>query len=99
MRPSHTVGTPALKLTFSASNSSYSDLPSRCGPGITSLAPTSGPEYGRPHALTWNIGTTGRMTSRAEQPSESGSALPNACSSVERWLYTAPFGLPVVPEV
>ena len=22
-----------------------------------------------------------------------------ACSSVERWLYSTPFGLPVVPEV
>ena len=42
IRPSHTVGTPALKVTFSASNSSYSDLPSRCGPGNTSLAPTIG---------------------------------------------------------
>ena len=33
-------GTPAEKLTVSDSNSSYSDLPSRCGPGSTSRAPT-----------------------------------------------------------
>ena len=74
MRPSQTVGTPALNVTFSPSNNSYSDLPSRCGPGITSLAPTSGTAYGRLQALTWNIGTTGRITSLAEQSSESGSA-------------------------
>ena len=35
-----TVGTPALKLTCSPSNSSYRLLPSRCGPGSTSLQPT-----------------------------------------------------------
>ncbi|MDT4846153.1 hypothetical protein FQZ97_801680 [compost metagenome] len=68
-------------------------------PGNTSLAPTSGTEYGRPHALTWNIGTTGRITSRAEQPSASGSADAYECSTVERCEYSAPLGLPVVPEV
>jgi hypothetical protein len=73
-KPSQTVGTPALKVTFSVSNSSYSDLPSRCAPGKTSLAPTSGAAYGRPQAFTWNMGTTGRITSRAEHPSASGRA-------------------------
>jgi hypothetical protein len=39
------------------------------------------------------------MTSRAEQLSESGSA-PHTCAAlVERWLYSAPLGLPVVPDV
>src|SRR5512145_1825881 len=57
--PCQTVGTPAEQVTFSASNSSYSDLPSRCGPGSTSFAPTIGATYGSPQALTWNIGTTG----------------------------------------
>ena len=38
------VGTPALKVTFSDSKSSYSDFPSRWGPGNTSFAPTSAPE-------------------------------------------------------
>lgn len=98
-RPSHTVGTPAEKLTCSCSNSSYSEAPSSFGPGNTSLAPTSGTEYGRPQALTWNIGTTGRITSCAEQPSASGSADPYECSTVERCEYSAPFGLPVVPDV
>ena len=31
-------------------------------------------EYGRPQALTWNIGTTGSTTSRADRFSVSGSA-------------------------
>ena len=98
-RPCHTVGTPAEHVTCSASNSSYSDLPSRCGPGNTILQPTIAPTYGRPHALTWNIGTTGRMTSRAETFSASGRAAASVCSTVERWLYSTPLGLPVVPDV
>ena len=72
--PCHTVGTPADMVTPSLSNRSCSDLPSSHGPGNTSLAPTMHEMYGRPQALTWNIGTTGRITSRAEQFSESGNA-------------------------
>ena len=86
MTPSQMVGTPALKVTRSDSNSACSDLPSRCGPGKTSLAPTSGALYGRPQALTWNIGTTGRMVSAEELAIASGSAEAKACSTVERWL-------------
>ena len=41
-RPSHTVGTPAVVVTFSDSNSSYRLLPSSAAPGKTSLAPFSG---------------------------------------------------------
>ena len=73
-RPCQTVGTPAENVTPSLSNSSCSDLPSSHGPGNTSLAPTMQATYGRPQALTWNIGTTGRIVSRAEQFSASGSA-------------------------
>ncbi len=73
-RPCHTVGTPADMVTPSLSNKSYSDLPSSHGPGNTSFAPTMHATYGNPHALTWNIGTTGNITSRAEQFSASGSA-------------------------
>jgi hypothetical protein len=36
---------------------------------------------------------------RAEQPSASGSADAYECSTVERCEYSAPFGLPVVPDV
>lgn len=39
-----TVGTPAAKVTPSDSINSYTDLPSRAGPGNTSLQPVSGAE-------------------------------------------------------
>ena len=71
-----TVGTPAAKVTPSASISSYSDLPSSAGPGKTTLAPVSAAEYGRPQALTWNMGTTGSTASRADRFITSGSAAP-----------------------
>ena len=93
------VGTPADSVTFSDSNNSMRLAPSSCAPGNTSFAPTSGALYGRPQAFTWNIGTTGRTTSRAESPRASGRHAPNAWSSVDRWLYSTPFGLPVVPDV
>ena len=38
--PSHTVGTPSVRLTPSASNSSYRLGPSSLRPGSTSFAPT-----------------------------------------------------------
>ncbi|MCY1367927.1 hypothetical protein D9M69_548820 [compost metagenome] len=85
-RPCHTVGTPAETVTPSDSNSSCRLLPSRPGPGNTSLAPTRQAEYGRPQAFTWNIGTTGSTTSRALMLSASGSAEAIVCSTVERWL-------------
>ena len=99
MRPSHTVGTPEERFTFSVSNSSYRLAPSRPGPGNTSLAPTSGAAYGMPQALTWNIGTIGRIALREDRSVASGSEIAYACSTVERWLKSTPFGLPVVPEV
>src|SRR5207248_1753183 len=78
-RPSHTLGTPAEAVTFSRSNSPYRLLPSRPEPGNTSFAPFSVPKYGMPQALTWNIGTTGRITERAEQLKTSGSDAAYAC--------------------
>ena len=75
------------------------DLPSIAGPGNTSLAPVMAAEYGRPQALTWNMGTTGNTASRALMDSASGKAPARACSMVERWLYSAALGLPVVPLV
>ena len=53
-----------------------------------------------PQALTWNIGTTGNMASRAEMHITSGKAQRHRHASVvERWLYNAALGLPVVPLV
>ena len=93
------MGTPADIVTCSCSNNSYIDLPSSAGPGNTILAPVSGTEYGKPQALTWNIGTTGSTASRADTFSASGMVEAYECSTVERCEYSAPFGLPVVPEV
>jgi hypothetical protein len=45
------------------------------------------------------MGTTGKIESRAEMHIESGKAAAYACKTVERWLYKAPLGLPVVPLV
>ena len=70
----HTVGTPAAKVTPSASISSYTDLPSSAGPGNTTLQPVIAAAYGRPQALTWNMGTTGSTLSRADRLITSGKA-------------------------
>ena len=71
----------------------------RSGPGITRLAPLATAACASPHALAWNIGTTGRMTSLSRTPRLSTVIAPIVWRNVERWLYTTPFGLPVVPLV
>ena len=73
--------------------------PDRSGPGMIRSAPAATPAWARPHALAWNIGTTGRMRSDSRAPSESAVIAPIVCRNVLRWLYTTPFGLPVVPLV
>ena len=93
------VGTPAATVTFSSTIKLAIALPERSGPGITKLAPDATAACARPHALAWNIGTTGKMMSLSRAPSESAVIAPNVCKYVERWLYTTPFGLPVVPLV
>ena len=45
------------------------------------------------------MGTAGIMTDRVERLKISGSAMAKLCSTVERWVNSAPLGLPVVPEV
>src|SRR5437667_12213685 len=97
--PSHTVGTPLLKVTPSFSNSSHKLAPSSWPPGSTSLVPTKQAAYGKLQEKTWNIGVTGMVTSRADRPMLSGIQMAIACKSVERWEYKTPLGLPVVPEV
>ena len=47
----------------------------------------------------WNIGTTGRIVSRADSASTPGVLPTSALSTMARCEYSAPFGLPVVPEV
>ena len=66
---------------------------------MTSRAPVFVEMYGRPQALTWNIGTTGMTESRSLIPRPSDWLAPSACRTVERCEYRTPFGLPVVPLV
>jgi len=54
---------------------------------------------GAPHALTWNIGVTSRLTVFSLSATESGSASAMAWRKIERCEYRTPFGMPVVPEV
>ena len=96
---SHTVGTPAVCVTFSVSRSSKTDAPSSLAPGNTSLVPIDGAENAMPQLLAWNSGTTGSMVSLALAPSESPELAISACSTLERCEYSTPLGSPVVPEV
>jgi hypothetical protein len=84
--PSQSVGTPAAMVTRSSCMSSSSDSASRCGPGKTSLAPVSAAQNGSPHALAWNIGTTGSTQSSSPMPSVSFMHAASVCSTFERWL-------------
>ena len=47
----------------------------------------------------WNMGTTGRMVSRALMLSTPGMQADRALSTSARCEYSTPLGLPVVPEV
>ena len=58
--------------------------PSILPPGITSFAPIMGALCARPQAFAWNMGTTGKITSRDEMPIESGMQAIIACSTLER---------------
>src|SRR5256885_12015474 len=69
------------------------------GPAKIWVDPTMTPVNGRHQALAWNMGTMWRMVSSSEIPNESVSASPRQCRNIARWVYTTPFGLPVVPEV
>jgi hypothetical protein len=52
-----------------------------------------------PQAIAWNIGTTGIALSRSVSPMPLEVVPALACSQIERWEYSTPFGLPVVPVV
>jgi hypothetical protein len=56
----------------------------RCGKMRS--APAAQAEYGMPHALAWNIGTTTRARSSSVQPTFAAAFTAIACSQVERWL-------------
>jgi hypothetical protein len=72
---------------------------SRCGPGITILAPTIVAVNGMPQAFAWNMGTTGIITSPSQMPMQSVCERPSVCSTIARCEYSTPLGFPVVPVV
>ena len=45
------------------------------------------------------MGTIGIIVVRLLSPKPSGATCAKECSTVERWLYRTPLGLPVVPDV
>src|SRR5258708_5865483 len=96
---SHTVGTPAVCVTFSLSSSSNTEAPSSLAPGKTSLVPIEGAEEQVATRLAWNSGTTGSMVSLAPAPSESPVLAISACSTLQPCEYNTTLGSPVVPEV
>ena len=73
------VGTPAAMVTRSLSMRSASGFGAMPGPGITRLAPVATATWARPHALAWNMGTTGRMVSVSEAPMASLAMTPMVC--------------------
>ena len=80
------VGTPAATVTFSSTTRSAIAFPDRSGPGMIRSAPAATPAWASPHALAWNIGTTGRIRSDSRAPSESAVITPIVCRNVLRWL-------------
>ena len=73
------VGTPAASVTRSRSMRSARCAPLMCGPGRTSLAPVKALVKGKPQALAWNMGTTGRTVSLWLTAIESTMPLPMEC--------------------
>ena len=94
-----TVGTAPVNVTLSFWTSSQMSRGWGFGPAKIWVDPTMTPVNGRHQALAWNMGTMWRMVSSSEIPNESVSASPRQCRNIARWVYTTPFGLPVVPEV
>jgi hypothetical protein len=94
-----TVGTAMARVARSAAMNRASGAAWVNRFGSSRSAPTSQPAYGMPQALPWNMGTTGSSRSYWFSPSASPEHTPSECRNVERWLYTTPFGQPVVPLV
>ncbi len=50
------------------------------------LAPAMSAAYGRPQALAWNIGTTGRTRSRSDIANTDPVLTAIECRCMDRWL-------------
>ena len=82
--PIQIVGTPAVIVTCSCWNASSRLSPSRNGPGKTCLAPTKVQVNGKPHALAWNIGTTGSTVSSSVTARTPATADASECTAMAR---------------
>ena len=83
--PIQMVGTPAAMVTDSLSMRPASAPGDRSAPGMTRVAPVATPAWASPQALAWNIGTTGRITSRSQAPRVSAIIVPKVWSTIDRW--------------
>src|SRR5512140_3842377 len=90
--PIQTVGTPAVIVTFSSWINERSDFASGRDPGNTCFVPIHAAANGIPHALTWNIGTTGITASASRIPRTSAELIARAWRQIPRWEYGTPFG-------
>ena len=97
--PSQIVGTPGPTVTPSSTISRCRNAVSALRPGSTSLAPNIGPKNGIAQPLQWKNPGTPRIASSAHNPQPLPPPVESAFRTVPRWLYSAPFGAPVVPEV
>ena len=95
----HTVGTAAASVARSAAMNRASGAACANRFGSSRSAPTSQAAYGMPQALPWNMGTTGSTRSFWLIARASPELTPSVCRNADRWLYTTPFGSPVVPLV
>jgi hypothetical protein len=82
---SQNVGTPAAIVTPSSRIRPTIAAGLVSGPASTRLAPASALAYGRPHAVAWKSGVSGRMTSRSATANESAKHPLMACRVTERW--------------
>ena len=84
--PIQIVGTPAATVTRSDAMRSATAPGERSGPGMTNEAPAATAAWARPHALAWNIGTTGRTRSGSPIARLPAAITPSVWRTEERWV-------------
>ena len=83
--PSQMVGTPAVNVTRSRLDQLEQARRVEERPRKDLLGTDQRAAYGKPQALTWNIGTTGSTTSRSPRsPGRRQPMAAKACSAIAR---------------
>ena len=77
--PAQIVGTPPATVTCSSPMSRTSVAGCRSRSGMIRAAPDSKQAKARPHALAWNMGTTGSTRSRSDRPKAFPRQAPIEC--------------------